>query len=254
MRDPSFPLFDSQWRQEGFCVTNRDVPFWNSHDVCLYVDTALALGVGLMYLAWRKDPGMEQANIILQTGIPGILLHGIGHGGLGKAIRDGTADLGEAQKTLMETTREKNETPQQFLISLLPLIAFWFFLSKASMPQVPNVYIALAAGLAFARQLWLPGYFGFTYVQTILMLQFSANQLCRPRKEKDLSYFLYPAIVGLPLTLVGWMESTMCSTVVRDFLYGHVAYDAYIPLAMMVWYTIVHHTNQKGTNTKVKQV
>jgi hypothetical protein len=241
MRDPSFTFFDAQWKQEGFCITNRDVPYWNSHDMCLYVDTAMALLSALLFLAWRKDPGMESANVIFQANIPGILLHGIAHGALSKAIREGTVNLDDGHKYPIEIAMEKNQTPLEMATALLPLVAFWFFLSKASMPQVANKYIVLASTLAVLRQLWTPNDFGFTYVQTILLLQFSINQLARPKEEKDdLGYFLYPAIVGLPLTLVGWMESTMCSTMVKDFLYGHLAYDAYLPLAVMTWYAIVH--------------
>lgn len=254
MRDPTSTFFDSQWKQEGFCVTNRDIPYWNSHDMCLYVDTALALLAGLLFLAWRKDPGMESANVIFQSGIPGVLLHGFGHGALGKAIREGTMSLEEGHKLVIETTMEKSESALHFAVSLLPLIAFWYFLSRASMPQLSNVYVVLAAGLAVLRQLWTPNDFGFTYVQTVLMLEFSINQLARPKEEKDLGYCLYPAIVGLPLTLVGWMESTMCSTMVRDFLYGHLAYDAYIPIAMMTWYATIHSQVTAPSADKAKRL
>ncbi len=251
MRDPDSTFFDSQWKQEGFCITNRDVPFWNSHDMCLYVDTAMALLASLMFLAWRKDPGMERANVIFQSGVPGILLHGFGHGTLGKAIREGTMNIDEGRKLVIETILEKVDGPLHVAASMIPLLAFWFFLSKASMPQLPNVYIVVAAILAVLRQLWTSNDFGFTYVQTILMLQFSINQLARPKEEKDFGYLLYPVIVGLPLTMIGWMESTMCSTMVRDFLYGHLAYDAYIPIAMMTWYAIVH-SQTTGTSSGIK--
>lgn len=242
MRDPSSTVFDAQWTQEGFCITNRDVAYWNSHDLCLYVDTAMTIVSALLFFAWRKDPGMERANGIFQANIPGVLLHGLGHGALGKAIRDGTANLEDSHKLPIEVAMEQHETTLEIIQSILPLAAFWFFLSKASMPQVSNVSIVLAASLATVRHIYTPNDFGFTYVQTILMLQFAINQLSRPASEKDLSYFLYPAMVGLPLTLVGWMESTMCTTMVKDWLYGHLAYDAYIPLAMMAWYAVVHRT------------
>lgn len=253
MRDPSVSLFDSQWRKEGFCITNRDVPYWTSHDMCLYVDTFMSVVLGILFWAWRKDPGMKDANSIFQTGIPGVLLHGFGHGALGKAIREGTMDVNEGHKLPIDTAMEKNNTPWEYAISVLPLIAFWLFLSKASMPQLSTIYVVPAATLATLRQLWTPNDFGFTYVQTILMLQFSINQLCRRKQEKDFGYFLYPGIVGLPLTLVGWMESTLCSTVVRDFFYGHVVYDAYIPLSMMAWYTIVHNQQKEAASAKIKQ-
>ena len=254
MRDPNSTFFDAQWKQEGFCVTNRDVPYWNSHDMCLYVDTIMAVVAGLLFLALRNDPGMDRANLIFLNGIPGVLLHGFGHGYFGKAIREGTMNLEEGQKLVIETALANNETTFQLALSVLPLVAFWFALSKASMPNISNKFILLGALVVSIRQLWTSNDSGFTYTQTILVLQFSINELCRPKEEKDLAYFLYPTMVGLPLTLIGWMESTMCSTLVRDWFYGHLAYDAYIPLAMMAWYMVIHSQVSTTTTPKVKQL
>jgi hypothetical protein len=212
----------------------------------------MAVLAGILFVAWRKDPGMEKANLIFQTGIPGVLLHGVAHGSFGKGIRDGTLNVEEGHKLVIDNILANSESHLQVGLSLLPLVAFWYALSKASMPNVSKTYTGLAALLATLRQLWVPSDFGFTYTQTILMLQFAINQLFRPREEKDLAYFLYPVMVGLPLTLIGWMESTMCTTMVRDWLYGHLAYDAYIPMAMIAWYMIVHSQGQQSH--KVKQL
>jgi len=252
MTDHSFPLFDTAWQKEGFCVTNRDVPYKNSHDLCLYADTALALVATVLFFSWRKDPGMERANVIFKSNIPGILLHGVGHGTIARVIRDGSVDVDEGHKVPLDIWKEENDTYLEMAVAMLPLLCFWFFMSKASMPQVSTKLIVGATFLSTLRHMYTPNYFGFTYVQTILLLQFSINQLARPKEEKDFSYFLYPVVVGLPLTLVGWTESTMCSMFVKDLFYGHLAYDAFIPLAMMAWYAIVH--NRAASSEKVKKL
>lgn len=252
MRDPTSTFFDAQWKQEGFCITNRDVPYWNSHDMCLYVDTIMAMVAGLLFLAWRNDPGMDKANVIFQSSIPGVLLHGIAHGALGKAVREGTINLEEGHKLVIETALSKNESTLRLAVSFLPLVAFWYALSKASMPNISNKFILVAALVVTLRHLWISNDFGFTYTQTILMLEFSINQLCRKKEEKDMGYFLYPVMVGLPLTIIGWMESTMCSTIVRDLFYGHLAYDAFIPIAMMAWYMVVHIQATPTTKSSIK--
>lgn len=42
----STTIFDKEWLEHGFCVINQDIPYMNSHDLCLYVDTVLvALGL-----------------------------------------------------------------------------------------------------------------------------------------------------------------------------------------------------------------
>merc|ERR1719266_2175012 len=86
-------IFDPLWKTDGFCVSNKDVPYWNSHDLCLYVDTVLAVVLGVLYYILHKTPGMEIANDYTFFNIPAILAHGLGHGGIGKAIRDASVPL-----------------------------------------------------------------------------------------------------------------------------------------------------------------
>lgn len=233
INDESDTFFDAEWKKYGFCVSKDDVPFWNSHDLCFYADTIACAVLGIVYFMNRKLPGMEQANAIMFTGIPGVLIHGFAHGGIGSAIR--SKDFEDPQfisELGYETIREKG------WVYFIPQLVFFFFLLKASMPNVSYWNVFLFALLARLVELLTPLQFGFTYVQTVLLLAFSVNQLVRPQHEKDFHYTLYPIIVSLPLTFVGWMESTQCSSFVKDYLYGHLAYDAYIPIAMLLWYSL----------------
>jgi hypothetical protein len=247
MNDPNDTFFDASWKRDGFCVAHAEVEYWNSHDVCLYVDVAMATLLGLVYLGLHKTPGMEAANTLLFSNIPGILGHGIGHGAVGKQIRESGLEAASAVGT--EFLADK--TSMEIVQSLGLFLVFWAMLLKASMNNIQIKYLIPCVLVAMVGNALVPGNFGFTYVQTILLLAFSMNQLLRPSSEKDYFYATYPLFVGFPLTLVGWMESTQCSNFVRDYMYGHVVYDAYIPIATLVWYLVCYARVQGITVQKL---
>lgn len=231
-------VLDAVWKKQGFCVAHADEPYYTSHDVCLYFDTVAAIVLAVLYFTLRNCNGMDNANPLLANGIPGVFGHGIGHGFLAYAARSGTMTADNAALLgweLLRNTMSKQGITAAFL-SVVPLTFFWLALIKASLPNKSLATVAVTATVAQFLQLVVPGQLGFTYVQTVLMLAFSLNQLARPVQEKDFSYALYPVLVGFPLTVVGWMESTQCSAFVMDWLYGHVVYDAFIPCSMLVWY------------------
>lgn len=216
--------------------------------MCLYVDFALAAVAGILYLMWKSDPSMQNANKIYASNIPGIAAHGIGHGFVGYAMRNGLVDSTTAEQTSIDIMCASSY--MEVLKSAVSIMIFWVFLGKASMANVSNKWVLLFAACAFMVQLFVPQAMGFTYVQTVLILAFSFNQLGRPVGEKDFSYATYPMFVGIPLTLVSWLESTQCSAFVKDVFYGHVVYDAYIPISMISWYIV----NYVKSAVKVKKL
>lgn len=232
-KDGNTVLFDPLWVREGFCVSNPDTPYWTSHDLCLYGDTILAVSFGLLYLWLRKTPGMEAANDIVKFNIIGIVAHGFGHGMIAKGFRDGVLDS-DATLSILETTF-RDASLIEIVRKEIPGLLFWVPLLKATMPNVPNLLILPVALVSDIGNLFLPRTFGFTYVQTVLMISFSVNQLARPIKEKGVEYALYPAIVGVPLAVIGWLESTTCSNFMIS-IGGHIVYDYYIPIAMIAFY------------------
>lgn len=233
--DPSDTLFDADWKKEGFCVTNKDVPFYNSHDLCFYVDSVLGVLLGIVCLLLRQQPGMEEANKLLLVNVPGILAHGLGHAGIGASYRDGTLEENDIRGlTPLESA--------EHLYQLSFLLVFWLGMTKAcfaSWKSIPGI-VLLAVTITVFHSLAVPNAFGFTFVQTILLLLFSSDQMMQDRSSKGLEYFTYPLMMGLPLTLVGWMESMYCTSFVKDKLYGHLAYDAYIPISSLVWYIMIY--------------
>ena len=188
-------LFDPVWQPEGFCVSNRETPYWNSHDMCLYVDTIFALLHGLVYLGLRKKPGMEPANELVKFNILGVLGHGLGHGAIAKGLRDGvqTSDL-----TGLDIMME--QSPLERIVMLAPYVIFWIFLLKSSMPAAKFPVICFMTVVSMIGNAMIPNRFAFTYVQTVLLLAFSVNQLLRPASEKAFAYALFPLVAGFPVS------------------------------------------------------
>lgn len=247
-------FFDSDWKYNGFCITNKTVPYWNSHDVCLYVDVILAGVLGLLYLAWRKTPGMDFANGYIPTNIIGIIAHGFGHGQVGRVMRENNFDVQATMATgnmgMLERALESGWPTVIFQEA--GSMFFWIGLLYASMKDSSHTLICLVAVLARIGQVYMPTHLAFTYVQTVLMIAFSLNQRNLSKETKNsLAYASYPLIVGLPTTLIGWMESTQCTNFVEDYFYGHVVYDGYIALSLIGWYTY-QYVQAKSSNNKVK--
>ena len=235
INDDSNHFFDEQWKQDGFCVTNKDIEYWSSHDVCLYADTIYTMILGLAYWALSKNANMQAANQILWANIPGTLAHGIGHGLVAMHMRsDGTSSQDDMSKVGYEILREQNAF--EMLSYQVPGFLFWMGLMKTVMPDFPWSSVAVAASLAQGVGMMIPQQLGFTYVQTALALTFACSQFVRSKRDKGFEYATYPAIVGLPVTLVAWLESTQCTKFVRDRFYGHVVYDSSIVLFTLLWY------------------
>jgi hypothetical protein len=227
----SSAVFDPVWRPEGFCVSNRDVPFWNSHDLCLYVDTIGAIVSGIIYFFLKDSPGMAPANELVKFNILGIFAHGLGHAGISKAMRDGVVP----ESGLLDVLG--NASSLDLLKQVGSFIFFWVFLLKATMPTSSFKIVVPMAIVSSIMGAIVPGQFGFTYTQTVLLFAFSLNQLMRPSEEKTVEYARYPLMVGVPLSFIAWIESTQCSKFVMG-IGGHLIYDAYIPISVIFFYLV----------------
>mmetsp|Transcript_11817 Transcript_11817/g.21842 ORF Transcript_11817/g.21842 Transcript_11817/m.21842 type:complete len:294 (+) Transcript_11817:138-1019(+) len=231
-------LFDSVWAKDGFCISNPTVPFWSSHDLCLYADLFLAAVCGVAYFILHNVEGMKPANDFVFIGIFGVVAHGLGHGGLGAILRD------EKQQEILDLdvpflSAIYDKPWAAFLWELFSVqgsyLIFWLFLLKASMPQTSMRVTLPLSVVSWLSALSVKPSFQFTFVQTILLIAFSLNQLCRKKEDKGFAYSLYGLIVSFPLVIVGWIESTMCSSTIIH-VGGHLCYDAYIPLSMLAFY------------------
>mgnify|MGYP005850105445 CR=1 FL=1 len=244
-------LFDAYWKEWGFCVANVDVPYWNSHDLCFYTDTFLAFVVGVMYMLLYKEPGMQPANDLVGFSTLGVLGHGAGHGAIAAGMRNGYENmLEDGQKLNYEVTHF--DSAMEFALKMGPYLFFWIALLKSAVPKGSWSSIAGMSAASMALGLIIPKNLGFTYVQTILFLAFDINEMLKPKKEKGFEYALYPIMVGIPVSVVGWIESTMCTKGVID-IGGHLIYDACIPLCMLAFYMVCYLRTQATTAATEKK-
>jgi hypothetical protein len=257
-------VFDPLWiGQGGFCVTSPDIPYWNSHDMCLYVDTVAAVVLSILYYFFGRGAGKQHdqpsllyANDVFVKNIPGIFFHGLAHGRIGQSIRDNvplpaaSVSTGESMLTaaygqvtggdfIPNESGLRSSPELNFLTSTLLILLFWVFMLRSALPWFSFPAVAACAAVACALQLLTPQALGFTYVQTVLVVAFHFNQLLSVPdnvKRDNVGYAMFPWIVSLPLTMIGWMESTQCSNFVQSTLYGHALYDSYIPSSTALWY------------------
>mmetsp|Transcript_9379 Transcript_9379/g.12337 ORF Transcript_9379/g.12337 Transcript_9379/m.12337 type:complete len:292 (+) Transcript_9379:97-972(+) len=224
------PVFDKLWTKEGFCVANSGMNYWTSHDLCLYADLSLAGIIGILVTCLRSQEGMGSANDLVSiSALMGIVGHGIGHGALAYNQRTVTTE------DSLKTANDVDNFSLKFLFRALPFLFFWFGLLKASMKNVSNLRILFMSILSLIALDKLPDHFGFTFVQTVLMVAFSFDQLSRPKEDKDYAYALYAALVSLPVGMIGWIESLQCTNFVINYG-GHLIYDAYIPFGIILFY------------------
>jgi hypothetical protein len=249
---------DPEWRiGQGFCVTAPETPYQSSHDACMYVDLLLALVLWSVHRTWHTVPGMESANTLYQAAIPSIVIHGLAHGSIAYFLRrmvavDGIssppANTPSSSSSSLEMGLHGLDTlawPYQVTWHV-GLAWFWWTMIQASLYNCSRHTALWMTCILWIVHSWVvPADGNFTFVQTTLMVISSVNQLCLSHCKKGMAYAMFPWISSLPLTCMGWMESLYCNAFVKEHLYGHVAYDAFIPLSILMWYVAcyVHSTS-----------
>jgi hypothetical protein len=228
MRRDEDNFFDEAWKENGFCVTNLDVPYSNSHDMCFYVDVVSSAFLLWVYNSLKETPGLELTNQMMIAAIPGIAVHGISHGAIAAFLR----------------SNQDNDVlqllPAHDLMTFVLSIVFWMTMLKSSLPNYRLSEVVPVAVVIMVVQSYIPGKLQFTYIQSALLICYSVNQLSRDKEQKCFSYAIYPALVAFPLTMVGWMESTQCTAFLQDKLYGHLVYDAFIAVTLLLWYLVCY--------------
>jgi hypothetical protein len=75
---PSPEYFDDDWIRHGFCVSNADTTWLNSHSLSFYADVVLALFIARLFANQPKSAPPLQA-ALLSGAIFGVFGHGLGH-------------------------------------------------------------------------------------------------------------------------------------------------------------------------------
>jgi hypothetical protein len=225
-------LFSASWSTDGFCITHKTdavtvlgvrMPI-SSHALCFYSDIVFAVALFLLSRTRKNESSMKP----VVDAAPGIFGHGIAHLGLWAA--------GDAS-SLGPSILASSEPAWKLISSVVGVSVFFylFFRGFSSLSRRAVWTHSLFHGAVTA--LAIPPRFGFTYVQTALMLVYSYAELKRPSSEKDAYFDAYAWLVGVPVGFVGWMESIGCDTFIRR-LGGHVVYDTSISLSILAYFLL----------------
>ena len=219
-------VLDPQWKEDGFCIQNKEVDYLSSFDTCLYVDVIFSAVLGALYFKWKDLPGMEISSKIVPMVILSTLGHGFAHG---KMAAEGRSDGWEH-----EGIREIPPWPH--LIAFIAL--FWLPLLKASMPRVNTFLVAIAAFLATYLPILAGGLkkeLNFAWIQTVVSIAFHCSELSLPPGEKNRREYMTLPLAGLLPVLVAWNEALFCSAYFKR-VGGHVWYDFSIVASFILQY------------------
>lgn len=231
---PEYSLFDSLWLQDGFCVSYKEIPYWNSHDLCLYGDVFFALLHGFVFMMTKNEPGMESCNEYQKYTPFAIFAHGLGHGALAAAMRDKPLD------NISGLKHSERLNSQEYFV---PYCVFWIFLMRAAMPKSSKFTIVISSIFAFAIQTRLDVKYDFTFVQTVLICCNGIDNL-GSQSKKDFEYALF-ALMNAPIPLIGLVESLACSNTLFPYG-GHIFYDYYIAISAIAFQLICWNRAKKN--------
>mmetsp|Transcript_24441 Transcript_24441/g.35736 ORF Transcript_24441/g.35736 Transcript_24441/m.35736 type:complete len:303 (+) Transcript_24441:196-1104(+) len=256
-------VFDPEWLSQGFCVANLDVPYWNSHDLCLYADVILSISVVMVYYALRNGENIKDDTSLQHSfkwSSVSILTHGMAHGFMSYKLRQ-KEESGEAlahsgmtrwEEVMMEQGGNASRASIELAKTIPVALLFWFPLLKSGMnASISNVRVLLLSVLVMLGQMHIQPQFGFTYVQTVIFLVFGFNELvCKTAKEKSRLSYMILALTGVPLSLIPYWEAMACTSGGYKALGGHVLYDAAIPVSLIIAYVSCYYYQETALEKK----
>ena len=225
-------FFSQSFIDDGFCVANKGTFWYQSHALAFYSDTLFS---GILYYMYQTiqvhdDPAMNTKLLQpVKENIVAVFFHGLGH--LNLAFN---SDALSHKPPMLAI-----ENPIKKHVSGVVLFVFWYALIKAAYSHGGNHLRWATNSLIHTVVLgWaIPMNHSFTYVQTTLMLIASMSELNIP--DKDTYYDIKAALVHLPLTIVGWIESIYCDSFVKR-IGGHLIYDTTIPLSVISYHYVIY--------------
>jgi hypothetical protein len=244
----NFLRVDDEWKKDGFCIHNKDVPYLSSFDTCFYVDVLFSTILGVMYLYWKNIPSMKTSSEIVPMVIMGTVGHGVAHFAMAMKFRDGSY--------YEESQQEQQQEIPPFYQLVVFCFLFWFPLLKASMPKMNAKIVALLSLIVTYGPIVIGGgmmkkQLGFAYVQTVISIAFHISQLRLSRTEKSQrEYMTLPLSAMLPV-LTSWNEALGCEAYFRS-MGGHVLYDASIIISYILYYADCYRVNVYQQENKNK--
>eukprot|EP00457_Paulinella_chromatophora_P014327 gb/GEZN01014739.1/.p1 GENE.gb/GEZN01014739.1/~~gb/GEZN01014739.1/.p1 ORF type:complete len:278 (-),score=22.22 gb/GEZN01014739.1/:101-892(-) len=225
-------VFSPAVTAEGFCISNKEKSFLvQSHALCLYADTVLAL---MLFLLSQYGPDLGKVvKETLSSSSAATLGHGIAHGMIGYSNSQ-KKPLGNIPTFYQYTLVHERAG------LLLGAFAFWFVFFRAGVPRASlKLRCLLALPVGLVNLLLVPDRFGFTYVQTVILCAAALGELCRnDKKEEGIEYTRRAWVVSLPVGIVSWVEAFACESFLVK-IGGHLWYDLSIPLSVFAYWLLM---------------
>jgi hypothetical protein len=126
--------------------------------------------------------------------------------------------------------------PAMSALHFVGLFVFWYaFIRSIGQSSSYGTVITLSMIYNVINFFLVPTKFGFTYVQTILLMTASLFAITSPKRK----YYVAEAfLVNLPVGLVSWVEAIGCDAFLVKFG-GHLWYDMSIPISFCLFLTYV---------------
>ena len=234
---PSKDYYDESWLRNGFCVSNEDTIWKNSHALSFYSDTLFTMLIFYLYLSKttrnsKKDqttthtpPPLQLA--ILSGSIMGIFGHGAGHMYLGIEPTGMDLRLFDNYETYAISKRGVLST----IVSFVGFGAiFYGGLPLASLRRLVLASFVATSGLTLLN---IEPKLNFIYAQAIIFIMISLHALSLDIKHKlTATYMLFPYL-QFPVLIVGILEATCCNSILKA-LGGHMVFDTMISISFLI--------------------
>jgi hypothetical protein len=248
---PESTFFDEEWVRHGFCISNPEVPYWNSHDLCLYSDTILvAIGL-IIYYKCKGMPEQEMKDMdhYLISNMLAHLGHGLGHGVFGAKYRQGDSGSRAESEHISMIDKYMQEVDIMGLASYMGLsLVFYFFTLKGVGNFKNRTELLLVSIMACLGSLYVKDVLLFTYVQAVIFVTISWAAFSLPSERKKSVSYCSLAGGSAIITIIPWIESTACQNFAVK-LGGHLIYDTTIALGVITNYCLAYHRYYSTRNS-----
>ena len=232
---PNKASFDKSWLKVGFCVSNPDTKWDNSHAWSFYVDCFFSLILAYIYCKYGRGKDKKLSTFcasMIFGNIFGTLGHGIGHLLLSRYPHG--LDL-----------LWHSDAPLKSIFNQIILFITFTSLSNGAQPSASKktVLIVGVSMCALYNVCQVPPTLTFTYTQAcIYILSASWNLFFLDTKHKENMLFMLTNMTQLPVLVIGLMEAFACESFLKA-LGGHAWYDGAIAFSLVFCSSLEIRTN-----------
>lgn len=223
-------VLSPSFTSDGFCVSNKQHSIYvQSHALCLYGDSAFAALLLLITLL-DKAPHAARAVQTIRPHILGVVVHGAAHMFLAHKFENASPEW------LSKPPQQRSPELSQALALFGVLWMLWFAFMR-SFHGWSTTAVLFATGYTAFHFTCVPGLFAFTYVNCLLILHNSLNNIFFLSNELD-ELYAATSLVAVPVSVIAWLEATQCEQLIRP-IGGHLVYDLSIPVSILILYAYV---------------